>query len=481
MKQRFYFISLISSLLFIVSCKKDYLDNVTNKGVLLRQDYVVDLKTTEEYNNGTYALLGANLFNGYHIIYPDLIADNIKPIIAATGNTPLIIHYKWAQVANEVNTGLIIPQNALNCNSYSYGAYQVILSCNFVLEKGYEYRDQDINKSNSIRGQAHAIRALTYFNLVNFFAQPYEFTPGASHPGLALMLSSDWTEPVKSRSSVADVYNQIIADLNEAIKLLPAGTSSPLKFNRNAAMALLSRVYLFKGDFLAAKNLAVEILRNVPIMTANYPAKLFTPEETEALFQVFPAPTGAGYTTNFANYYFRSRIQFRATTDINTLLSESPTDLRKSWITPASANLNITKYPSGVLTDPITDRANAYYHTLIRSSEMSLTAAESYARLNMEDSARYYLNAIQTRAQANVTDNTVTGSQLLDAIYKERRKELAFEGLRMFDLLRWKKGVSRTDAADPTVKELPYPSNKAIAPIPGLDVTVQGLAQNAGY
>jgi hypothetical protein len=351
-----------------------------------------------------------------------------------------------------------------------------------VIEKAREFSAQDPAKANMMMGQALAIRSLVYFLLINFFSQPYSYTPDASHPGVAYITTSDWTQNVTGRNTVADVYQHLVTDLNEAISLLPATSSSTLVMNRNAAKALLARIYLFKGDYLSAKNMSVEVSRDVPIMTTNYPAKLFTPQETEALFQLPPGTSAANkYTTTFANFYFRSRIQFQATADIALLLGETPGDLRKNWVTASSSNWNITKYPSGATSDATTDKANAYWQTLLRSSEMYLVAAECYANLNNKDSAIFYLNAIQQRANAAMTSSSILNSALLDTIYKERRKELAFEGLRMFDLQRWKKGVSRGDALDSQKKNLPYPNNKAIAPIPETDVDVLGLKQNDDY
>jgi starch-binding outer membrane protein, SusD/RagB family len=112
---------------------------------------------------------------------------------------------------------------------------------------------------------------------------------------------------------------------------------------------------------------------------------------------------------------------------------------------------------------------------------MYLTAAESYAHLSNTDSARYYLDAIRIRANSSAASSMATGPALLDSIYKERRKELAFEGTRMFDLLRWKKGVNRPDETNPAFKTLSYPNNKAIAPVPTVDVEVSGMSQNPGY
>ncbi|WP_315816497.1 RagB/SusD family nutrient uptake outer membrane protein [Paraflavitalea speifideaquila] len=72
-----------------------------------------------------------------------------------------------------------------------------------------------------------------------------------------------------------------------------------------------------------------------------------------------------------------------------------------------------------------------YYPPIIRSSEMYLTAAEASAKINDDNTAKFYLNAIRKRADPTIADITATGNALIDSIYKERRKELCFEGFRM--------------------------------------------------
>lgn len=63
----------------------------------------------------------------------------------------------------------------------------------------------------------------------------------------------------------------------------------------------------------------------------------------------------------------------------------------------------------------------------------------------------------------------------------EWRKEFCFEGFRMWDLQRWKLGVNRTDVFSGSPAVLPYPSDKAIAPIPRQDVNLGGIPQNPSY
>jgi tetratricopeptide (TPR) repeat protein len=475
MKHTKYFLIILMLGTGIISCKKSFLDKTNQGTILTKQDYIADLKTTDEYLNGIYTFVAQPLFGSENAIYPELIADNIKPVVSS-----LIVQYSWNQKADEIGSPSSIISGQ-NCNNYSYTGYQIIRSANLVLENAEEYRNQNPARADAMRGQAYTIRALMHFMLVNFFAQSHNFTADGSHPGIAYITSSNWTDPVKGRNTVAEVYANMISDLNKAIALLPSTSANTITISRNAAMALLARVYLFKGDWERAKNISRQVGIAVPIMTVNYPAKLFTPTETEALFQLPPTSgTVSGYQTMFASVYFRSSIQYRATSDIAVLLNEDPNDVRKAWVTQVPAGWNIVKFPEGIVSG-ISPTSLSYYHTVIRSSEMYLTAAEAYAQLNNVDSARFYLDAIRKRANPAAISTTTSGTALLEAIYKERRKELAFEGLRMFDLLRWKKGVNRTDALSVETQSLPYPSSRAIAPIPLLDVKVSGLAQNADY
>lgn len=471
MKNYSIYFSILTVLLFITSsCKKDFLD-VSDNSFVLRQEYVKDIATTNDYLNGIYVGLGRDFYSGFINIYPDLIADNIKP-----RSSSLSSHYNWAQ---------IVDNNTTNMSSTWSSGYQFIRSCSFVLEKSKDFKSQHPGMADNIMAQAYALRAFGHFLLVNFFAQSYNFTAEASHPGIPYITTSDWTQPF-SRQTVAEVYTEMITDLENAIDLFSSSSVNPLFFNRNAAKALLARVYLFKGDYTNAKNMAVDIMKEVPIMSAtDYPSKLFTDKDPEALFQIPPASTVAGssYNVNLQGRYFigsSSQVRFLATADIAELLTADPMDKRKAWITTSTLGKTITKYPKDVVPG-FNPTSNSYYQTILRSSEMCLTAAEAYANLNNTDSAWYYLDAIRQRANPAAVPTTANGTALLDSIYLERRKELAFEGLRMFDLLRWKKGVTRLDPVSPSVASLPYPSEKAIAPIPAPDVTIASLPQNPGY
>ncbi|PWV51932.1 RagB/SusD family nutrient uptake outer membrane protein [Chitinophaga sp. S165] len=458
------------------SCTKKFLDDQNITGTLIREEYVTDLKTTGEYLNGVYATMSTSMFDAANTIYPDLIADNTKPIAGASGTTPMQFQYNWDQQPdNSQSTSF----NVNNCNGLSYGCYQVIRGSNFVIQAADRYQQQDIARADDLKGQALAIRAYAHFTLLNVFAQPYGFTPDASHPGIVLIRTWNWTDNAGQRNTVAECYQSIIDDLTEAIAILTP-TSNNLTFNQKSAKSLLARVYLYKNDFLNAKNLSVEVIHAVPLMTAGYPENLFKFEDTEAILQLPPAGFANQYLTNFASLYFKSFARFTATNDIADLLTEDPEDKRKAWISGDFDQWTITKFPEGV-TPGLDFPEQSYLQPVIRSSEMYLTAAEAYHQLNNQDSAVYYLDAIRFRANPNTSATTATGNDLKVLIYKERRKELAFEGLRIFDLLRWKQSIIRKDALPGSPKELPYPSSHAIAPISLLDIDSYSISQNPEY
>jgi hypothetical protein len=469
---KLFFIIIVLTI-SMVSCKKDFLE-VPDKTTLLRQAYVTDLKTTGEFLNGIYLMLARDFYYGFNLVYPEIAADNVKPV---PNSDNLTSHYTWNQFAdNESSTRFAAVH--VNMNQSWFTGYKIITSCNFILETIDRYRDQGAEKADDMKGQAYALRALVHFMLTNIFAQSYLFSADGSHIGIPYVTSSEWAGRVE-RTSVADFYGRVIDDLNNALELLSSNPSGLRYLNRNATKALLSRVYLFQGNYAAAKNMAREVIAVVPIMKTNYPKNLFTSTETEALFQL--APNSDTYFTNFPGMFFTPDYQYRfvATSDIAQLLNENPNDLRKTWVTLTSSDWRITKYPKALVSS-YPYGPGSYYQTLIRSSEMYLIAAESYAQLQ-NDSAIFYLDEIRKRANPSAAPTTAVGAALLDSVYKERRKELAFEGFRMFDMQRLKKNINRIDAPFPAAKSLSYPSNKAIAPIPLSDVTLAGIEQNQDY
>src|SRR5688500_14818142 len=119
------------SVLGFVSCKKDFLE-VEDNSFLNRQSYVTDIDKVEEFLNGVYVVFEGQLIeDGVGAAYPELAADNLKPL--TTGTLSLASHYSWTQQPNETSV-YRVRQNHTNMNSYWLGAYHIIRACNFVIE-----------------------------------------------------------------------------------------------------------------------------------------------------------------------------------------------------------------------------------------------------------------------------------------------------------------------------------------------------------
>lgn len=456
------------------ACTKEFLD-VDNTQSVFREVYVKDLNSMEEYLRGIYHRLSRSFEAGEHeVTYADLAADNLRPVSATSAPATFPI-YNWVQ--NSID---------FNMTGFWQNAYQTIRMCSFVIDETGQYKEDNPAKANNMIGQAKAIRAMIHFRLVNVFAQPYTFTSDASHPGVPYITTADITKSY-IRQNVAQVYDAIINDLNSALELLPSTIDDTRYMNLRAAKALLARVYLFKEDFINSNKLAKEISNDIPLMTiaSGYPVDIFkfkTPATTEVLFQISP-----GSSNLLGRYVIGAPIRYIATTDIANILKENPSDVRKNWVKDSVISGNsvrlVKKFPMGAAgnVSPAPPANASYYPVLFRSSEMFLTVAEASAKTNDETTARTYLNAIRKRADPTIADVTATGAALLDSIYKERRKELSFEGIRLFDLQRWKKGVNRTDVVGGSPMSLSYPSNKAISPIPEREIRLVGMAQNPEY
>lgn len=478
-KQRLHFFLLFIFSGIFFSCKKSFLDIVDNTEVT-RQNYITSLNAVEEYLRGTYGMFNQYIMFSSNSVYPELSADNLKPL--ASPPQMLMPQYSWTQQKTSSSAGYITIPADVNIDYLWKSSYLVIRSCDLVIEYADNYKNEDPLKAKQLKGEAFALRALLHFMLVNTFAQTYSYTADASHPGVPYITNSDITVAF-SRQTVAEVYSNMINDLTSAIQLMSSSTVEIKRFNQLAAKALLTRVYLFKGAFAEAKAMATEVMSSAALSTINdgYPDVMFTGSPTKKTEVLLQATPGDVFSTSFIGRYLRgNNTRFLATADIANLLQENQSDIRSKWITSSPMGWNVTKFPKGVAGLRAVPEAD-YYQPVIRSSEMFLTAAEACVKTGDENSARIFLNEIRKRADPLAATVTASGAALLDLIYKERRKELAFEGLRMFDLQRWNAGVHRQDVLRSEWSTLPYPSNKAIAPIPLNDVTLAGLTQNTGY
>ncbi|WP_367330118.1 RagB/SusD family nutrient uptake outer membrane protein [Sphingobacterium multivorum] len=328
-------------------------------------------------------------------------------------------------------------------------------------------------------GEAKFIRALTYFYLVNLWAQPYNFTAGATHAGIPLVLKTTKTPFAEdnniARATVKDVYNQIESDLLAAESSLPTGEgpefSTVARATKAAAQALLARVYLYEGNYAKAVEFANKVISSNRYALNASPLEAFRNTTTsESIFSVAHNGGDNPNTNNALGQHYSPNLR----ADIQVLPTYvslmSATDKRRTeLVTQKSGAYYTLKYTS------VSDWA-----PILRYSEVLLTKAEALANQAVSVDAQALALVNEIRHRSAPTENIVATSKsaLIDAILKERRIELAFEGHGIFDFLRTKRNIP----AHSTVAEQAYGSNFVVLPIPFDDMQKNpNLVQNPGY
>ncbi|MFM8449434.1 MAG: RagB/SusD family nutrient uptake outer membrane protein, partial [Haliscomenobacter sp.] len=134
-----------------------------------------------------------------------------------------------------------------------------------------------------VEGEALFIRAISYFQLVRFYAKPYEAGQANAQPGVPVVLTPTRgiSEDSKvSRNTVAEVYNQIITDLTKAESLLPE--DNEWRAGKWSAAALLARVYLQQSDYAKARDAANRVIESGAYSLLKNYADVFNRDENSA-------------------------------------------------------------------------------------------------------------------------------------------------------------------------------------------------------
>ncbi|QZT37411.1 RagB/SusD family nutrient uptake outer membrane protein [Halosquirtibacter xylanolyticus] len=179
---------------------------------------------------GNYSFLKQEYFIKPNHYIPEFGSDNV----ALSGSTTDGLFYLYNYQRN-MNNGHL---SGLWGNSY-----KVIVSCNKLIER---IKEGEGSEMDQLLGENYFLRGYLYFTLVNAFGHQYTLDEGAGL-GVPIKLSSDVND-YPQRSSVAEVYKQIIVDLEKAEQLMESNKSSCYA-SKEVAQALLSRVYLYMGAY----------------------------------------------------------------------------------------------------------------------------------------------------------------------------------------------------------------------------------------
>ena len=345
------------------------------------------------------------------------------------------------------------------------------------------------------------LRALSYYSLLQFYARPYTDSNG-SKPGLPLRLNAevDLGNNDLARSTVAEVYTQILADLTFAEQNLPLTNSASniTRAHRNTAIALKTRVYLSMARYADVVTEANKIVSaTAPFRAATGVQHALQPSittvfvgnqsSTESILSFPFTPQDAPGTQNQLAFYYLPNAQGGGgeySLNANGVLSDArflATDERNtSFVTRVSNVPYLRKYQNGALAPaPYTDNA-----PVMRYSEVLLNLAEALARTEGVGSTRALalLNAVRVRS--NPAPNATTPSpaeynaasfsstfSIIDAILLERRIEFLGEGLRNNDLMR----LQQTIPAKATISAVPSSASLYIWPIPNSELATNNL------
>ncbi|RZK77164.1 MAG: RagB/SusD family nutrient uptake outer membrane protein, partial [Pedobacter sp.] len=314
------------------------------------------------------------------------------------------------------------------------------------------------------------------------YGQTYAYTPDASHLGVPIFTQTPAAGVASKRASMKDTYARIIADLKEAQTLLATRTVSKTKIyaSADAATALLSRVYLYMQDWDGVIGLLEnqELKNKYPLAPSADYLNMFmgvaqrtdpTLISSEVVWQLnLNAPASTYLTDILSNpetFYVYPHATYR------TLFENTDIRSKQFVANPRNPNMFYTiKYGKA---DEVV-RANwPVNFKMFRSAEIYLNLAEAYYHKQQYELAANQVKVVRARAY-NVTPADITLSSadpvaLLQQIKLERRKELGFENQRIFDIMRYKENLNRTECNSNTCT-LTYPNNKFVLPIPDMEI-----------
>ncbi len=351
--------------------------------------------------------------------------------------------------------------------------------------------------------EAKVLRALAHFDLVRIYGKPYTEDQGASL-GVPLVTGVLESNAKPARSTVAEVYTQVVKDLTEAISSNALATETePGYVSVWGAKAILSRVYLNMGDYANALSVAEDIIKNsgAALWTRDQYFKAWdasTPNESEFLFRLNVAgSTDSNDLNGIGNLQQREGYkEMVATKKFVDMLTSDPEDVRNEMFLPATAAKEVATYGTNkVYLNKLRGQGgnlrNVTIVPIIRLSEVYLTAAECAFRNNDKTKAVEYLNDLVKNRTTTVASLATVDNITLDRILIERRKELIGEGQRYFDALRNNETITRyTSEADKgwhktlskEAQSFDRDYFKAIAAIPQAEINANpNIKQNTGY
>ncbi|SMC70937.1 RagB/SusD family nutrient uptake outer membrane protein [Moheibacter sediminis] len=466
----------------MTSCSEDELD--------IKPEYLDNLDTidTEEklqmFLNGAYlSITNVQAYGAEALMFGDLLSDQM--FSSSYLNTA---NFSYNELVNDFST---------------YGhMYAAILRCNLVINNDLVDDSENVSR---IKAEAKILRAFAYFHLIS----TYSATPTSGlnqEYGVPIVLGDFDITIQPARSTVAEVYDQIISDLQAGIQGAHSAPEYKNYLSQTAAKLILSRVYLTRraaGDAELALQYATEVVNsspsvfapistvNAPISGADYVAyfnanlNAVTENRPETIWELDlnfnnSASAGIGGNLSLSSYYERTgtRRSFLFTQSFFASFGDNVGDVRKGLFT--AQGVPPTDSPTGLWTTKWTRNSESGNFVrdikILRFAEAQLNRIEALYLTGQTGVALTELNDFATSRGGL----TYTGSNLLNDILTERYKEFFAEGHRFYDLKRYNLPIVRTTNCNTC--ELPANDLRFVFPMDeGVLNQNSALTQYPGY
>ena len=461
---------IILTILSITACDESFLDIASENELTINGTYKTE-SDFEQAINGVYATL-RSLHDKSVFAMGETRSDNAYYDYNADNRGQVDHEY----IADFLN----LSANATADDKYIQN-YLVIARANQIISTIDDGEFFDLDLKDNIKGQALFLRALAYFDLVQYFGSvPLHLKPASSLEESALPLSS-----------VDDIYKAIIDDAKQAAILLPPKSNQGEgRATMGAAKTLLGNAYVVRKNWPDAVTILKEIENSKEYNLLENYADVFDPNNKnneESVFEV-QFKDVRNYGSRFVYLLMPAKMKkedVAAITGTSTARSRNgdgtvPTpDLLEAYEAEDTTRLNVTigyAISDGVDTLPYVKKYNHPHledgrtgnnFPTYRYAEVLLLLAEALNESGSGDPLPY-LNAVRNRA--GLVNSTASGqSAIRDAILAERRVELAFECKRWLDLVRTGRAETVMKAFGKKVIANPedYYFPEAIGPVPG--------------
>ena len=437
---------------------------------------------------GAYARLDEpRLYGTDLILVPELLAGN--SYVNFDGSFP---NYRQIRAHTQNST-------LSNAEGIWTQGYDAINQCNLVLTNLGVVTDA--GQKTQFEGEVSFIRGAMYFELVRLFAQQYQPGGGNNQPGVPINLvpvtTVEQADMKLPRSTVEQVYAQVIKDLQNAIAKLPI--QNVTRASKYSAEAMLARVYLQQGNYTAASAAADDVIGHSGARLQGTVAAVFANRNSsESLFEIQQndqnnaGTSNDGLATYFAGYspngdqgilYGRGDVSISPTfanqyNNTDSRGSDTLSAIQTSkLIYTSDGNNRVGRYRT------IKWRTYGQNIPVIRLAEMYLIRAEANVRSGNVTAATDDINLIRQRSYFSTSippvPYTPVATVTLADVLRERQLELAFEGFRIHDLRRTNGVVIAATALAPDVLAT---DKRFILPIPQREINNNPLlVQNDFY